>query len=82
LDLTPGAFNLFYVRPVKRMKAPSLLWERLRRNGLQGDSFSVSASHSGLYRGFYCQKAGLIVEIDGKIHDFRKAENLFRNYSW
>lgn len=53
----------------------AVLWERLRRNGLQGIHFRRQQVIQGYIVDFYCHKAGLIVEIDGKIHDFRQAED-------
>jgi very-short-patch-repair endonuclease len=46
----------------------SLLWERLRRNGL-GVHFRRQQIIDGFIADFYCHAAGLVVEVDGDIHD-------------
>ncbi len=45
-----------------------LLWERLRRNGL-GVHFRRQQIIDGFIVDFYCHSAGLVVEVDGPIHE-------------
>ena len=45
-----------------------LLWHRLRRNGL-GVHFRRQQIIDGFIVDFYCHAAGLVVEVDGPIHD-------------
>ncbi|MEK7195156.1 MAG: DUF559 domain-containing protein [Patescibacteria group bacterium] len=48
-----------------------ILWQKLRRNSL-GYRFRRQHSIGGYILDFYCFKARLIIEIDGKPHDFQK----------
>lgn len=45
-----------------------LLWQRLRRNGL-GVHFRRQQIIDGFIVDFYCHGAGLVVEVDGPIHE-------------
>lgn len=45
-----------------------LLWPRLRRNGL-GVHFRRQQIIDGFIVDFYCHAAGLVVEVDGPIHE-------------
>ncbi len=45
-----------------------LLWQRLRRNGL-GVHFRRQQIIDGFIVDFYCHAAGLVVEVDGPIHE-------------
>jgi very-short-patch-repair endonuclease len=49
--------------------AESALWERLRGNKLEGWHFRRQQIIGGFVVDFYCHKAGLVVEVDGPIHD-------------
>ncbi len=46
----------------------ALLWERLRRNQLDGLHFRRQQIIDGFIVDFYCHAAGLVVEVDGPIH--------------
>ncbi|OHA90416.1 MAG: hypothetical protein A3F53_01150 [Candidatus Zambryskibacteria bacterium RIFCSPHIGHO2_12_FULL_48_10] len=48
-----------------------MLWQKLRNNKL-GCRFRRQHSMGGYILDFYCFKARLIVEIDGKSHEFQK----------
>ena len=57
------------------------LWKHLRRKQLDGRKFlrqhaiiydSVGDKHFFYVPDFYCFKENLAIEIDGKIHEFRK----------
>jgi len=50
-----------------------ILWERLRDRQLNGLRFRRQQVIDGFIVDFYCHAAGLIVEVDGPVHD-RQAE--------
>ncbi len=64
-------------RALEMRRAPTpeerLLWERLRRNALGGLHFRRQQIIDGFIVDFYCHAAGLVVEIDGPIHDERQS---------
>jgi very-short-patch-repair endonuclease len=47
-----------------------ILWERLRRNGLNGIHFRRQQVIDGYIVDFYCQSANLIIEVDGEVHEY------------
>ena len=47
----------------------NLLWQQLRRNQLNGLHFRRQQIIAGFIVDFYCHAAGLIVELDGPVHD-------------
>ncbi|WP_158768148.1 endonuclease domain-containing protein [Terricaulis silvestris] len=49
--------------------AETVLWERLRRNQLNGWGFRRQAPLGGYVVDFLCHKPALIVEVDGAAHD-------------
>jgi very-short-patch-repair endonuclease len=49
--------------------AERLLWERLRNNGIGDYHFRRQQIIAGFIVDFYCRRAGLIVELDGPVHD-------------
>ncbi len=53
----------------KRTPAEQLLWERIRKKALRG--FRIRQQHPiGSYiADFYCNEVGLVVEVDGGVHD-------------
>ena len=51
----------------------SILWGRLRANRLGGWHFRRQQVIAGFIVDFYCHQAGLVVELDGPIHE-RQAE--------
>ena len=46
-----------------------ILWQHLRTNRLGGWHFRRQQVIDGFIVDFYCHKAGLVVELDGSIHD-------------
>jgi very-short-patch-repair endonuclease len=54
--------------------AEKLLWEELRANKL-GVHFRRQQVIQGFIVDFYCHRAGLVVEVDGDIHDLQKEED-------
>ncbi len=49
--------------------AESLLWQRVRANRLNGFHFRRQQVIDGFIVDFYCHAAGLVVELDGGIHE-------------
>ena len=49
--------------------AERVLWPRLRRNQLGGFHFRRQQLVAGFVAELYCHAAGLIVEVDGGVHD-------------
>ncbi|NJC97364.1 MAG: restriction endonuclease [Anaerolineales bacterium] len=54
--------------------AEKLLWKEVRANKL-GVRFRRQQVIQGFIVDFYCHKAGLVVEVDGDIHDLQKDED-------
>ena len=61
----------------KPTEAEEILWQHLRRSQL---CFRFRRQHAieRFVVDFYCAQAGLIVEVDGPIHQYRKEEDLIR----
>ena len=57
--------------------AEKILWEELRANKL-GVRFRRQQVIQGFIVDFYCHKAGLVVEVDGDIHDLQQEEDARR----
>jgi very-short-patch-repair endonuclease len=57
--------------------AEKILWEELRSNKL-GIHFRRQQIIQGFIVDFYCHKAGLVIEVDGDIHDFQQEEDARR----
>ena len=58
-------------RELRRDMTPAerLLWARLRRNQLDGFYFRRQQIIDGFIADFYCHQAGVVVELDGPVHD-------------
>lgn len=54
--------------------AEKLLWKEVRANKL-GVRFRRQQVIQGFIVDFYCHYAGLIVEVDGDVHDLQKEED-------
>jgi very-short-patch-repair endonuclease len=54
--------------------AEKILWKELRANKL-GVHFRRQQIIQGFIVDFYCHKAGLVVEVDGDVHDLQKEED-------
>src|SRR6185436_5719963 len=54
--------------------AEKLLWQEVRANKL-GLRFRRQQVIQGFIVDFYCHKAGLVVEVDGDIHDLQQEED-------
>ena len=53
------------------------MWEEIRANKL-GVHFRRQQVIRGFIVDFYCHRAGLVIEVDGDIHDLQKEENARR----
>jgi very-short-patch-repair endonuclease len=58
----------------KMTPAEKILWEELRANKL-GVHFRRQQVIQGFIVDFYCHKTGLVVEVDGDIHDLQNEED-------
>ena len=54
--------------------AEKILWNELRSNKL-GVHFRRQQVIVGFIVDFYCHQAGLVIEVDGDIHDLQQAED-------
>ena len=63
-------------RELRQEKTPAekILWEELRANKL-GLHFRRQQIIVGFIVDFYCHKAGLVVEVDGEIHDLQQEDD-------
>ncbi|MCC7362106.1 MAG: DUF559 domain-containing protein [Anaerolineales bacterium] len=59
--------------------AEKQLWARLRANRLGGWHFRRQQVISGFIVDFYCHRAGLVVEVDGPIHQGQAAADAERD---
>ena len=68
-------------RELRRDMTPeeSLLWDRLRGNRLLGFHFRRQQIIDGFIVDFYCHAAGLVVEVDGPIHDKQGDDDAHRD---
>lgn len=57
--------------------AEKLLWQEVRAKKL-GDRFRRQQIIQGFIVDIYCHKAGLVVEVDGDIHDLQQEEDARR----
>jgi len=66
-------------RELRRDMTPAekILWEELRANKL-GVHFRRQQVIAGFIVDFYCHKSGVVVEVDGDIHDLQKEEDARR----
>ena len=55
--------------------AEKILWQELRGNKL-GVHFRRQQVIAGFIVDFYCHKAGLVVEVDGDIHDLQQKKKM------
>jgi len=50
-------------------RAEGILWEAVRRNQVSGFHFRRQQVIEGFIVDFYCHRAGLVVEVDGGVHE-------------
>jgi very-short-patch-repair endonuclease len=58
--------------------AEKLLWERIKNKQLLGYKFRRQQVIDGFIVDFYCYEAQLVVEVDGKIHDYTQVQDAIR----
>ncbi len=56
-----------------------LLWQRLRSNRLDGLHFRRQVTIDGFLPDFYCHALGLVVEVDGEVHEHQQEYDLLRD---
>ena len=63
-------------RELRREMTPAekVLWEELRGSKL-GVRFRRQQVIQGFIVDFYCHRAGLVIEVDGDVHDLQKEED-------
>lgn len=63
-------------RELRREMTPAekILWQELRANKL-GVHFRRQQIIQGFIVDFYCHRAGLVIEVDGDVHDLQKEED-------
>ena len=54
---------------MNQTEAENMLWQRLRGNKLKGFKFRRQYAFGRYIADFYCSKARLIIEVDGKVHE-------------
>ena len=59
-----------------------LLWSRLRGNRLRGLHFRRQQFIHGFIADFYCHAAGVVVEVDGGIHDAQQEYDAARDLAF
>jgi very-short-patch-repair endonuclease len=55
------------------------LWQELRGRRLGGLRFRRQQIVAGYVADFYCHEAGLVVEVDGPIHDEQQGQDAYRD---
>jgi very-short-patch-repair endonuclease len=58
--------------------AEKLLWSRLRRRAVAAMKFRREQPISGFHADFYCDRAGVVVEVDGGVHEARRERDAER----
>ena len=56
-----------------------VLWQHVRRNALNGLHFRRQQVIDGFIVDFYCHACGLVVELDGKVHDAQSDADVERD---
>jgi len=59
--------------------AEKMLWERIRADRLEGYHFRRQQIIDGYIVDFYCHAAGLVIEVDGGIHQTQQADDQMRD---
>ncbi len=55
-----------------------LLWQKLRAGSMMGYKFNRQKPLGNYIVDFYCKGLNLIIEIDGKSHDYKYEQDLYR----
>jgi very-short-patch-repair endonuclease len=79
----PGAYavKLALARAMRAMPtaAEAALWQALRDRRLSGWKFRRQHVIGGYVVDFYCPALGLVIEVDGSVHDGRRAQDRQRD---
>ena len=77
-----GEAKQLAARRLRREMTPaeSRLWCCLRANRLDGLHFRRQQVIDGFIADFYCHSGGLIIELDGRIHDIQKDYDASRDH--
>ena len=59
--------------------AERILWNQLRHNKLNGLHFRRQQIIDGVVADFYCHKCGLVIEVDGTVHENQKEYDIARD---
>jgi very-short-patch-repair endonuclease len=73
--------KLIIAKEVRRVmtRAEKILWSCLRDNRLAGFHFRRQQILRGFIADFYCDSAGVVVEVDGGIHRWQTEADQFRD---
>ncbi len=68
---TSGKGTILFARELRKnmTKAEVMLWGRLRRCAVEGCRFRRQHPIGPFIADFFCSEAGLIIELDGAVHD-------------
>lgn len=68
---TSGKGTILFARELRKnmTKAEIMLWGRLRRRAVEGCRFRRQHPIGPFIADFFCSEAGLIIELDGAVHD-------------
>jgi very-short-patch-repair endonuclease len=59
-----------------------ILWARLKGNKLGGHAFRTQHALGAYIADFYCHRARLVIEVDGKVHQDEQLEHDARRDAW
>jgi very-short-patch-repair endonuclease len=59
--------------------AETILWCRLRANQFEGCRFRRQQVIEGFIADFYCHTAGLVIEVDGGVHETQRQYDMERD---
>ncbi len=77
--ITPEKATLAKSLRQRMTPAEKLLWQALRRSQLDGFHFRRQQIIDGFVVDFYCHAIGLVIELDGDIHQQQKAYDAERD---
>lgn len=78
---SPKVFELAKELRDRLTEPEKILWEKLRLNRLNGYRFKPQHPIGSFIADFYCHKAKLVIEIDGKYHDSKSQSEFDANRS-
>jgi uroporphyrinogen-III synthase len=64
----------------RQTEAETLLWERIRDRRLEGIKFrrQYAIPNTSYVADFFCHECGLVIELDGPIHEGQKQSDILR----